>query len=196
MQTNFIIKNKNPRIKNLGGNITSHHVMSTHPSSTDLQTLREEGNERNCFVSLIVNNEGTYYAAITRKVQTKSEVTVKSLGTSYEFFGEGTKEITHDGTETTKVIDKEIIQYYDLEVERHEVSNSLSYLDARFDEIQKKKQQSFSKGREVWSTRDSWYSKNTNSIDSFFNQEKRNQDYKQLELLREMKLYPKKMKRK
>jgi hypothetical protein len=164
--------------------VHSHHVMSTHPSGTDLQTLREEGNERNCFVSLIVNNAGTYYAAITRKVQTKSEVTVKSLGTSYEFFGEGTKEITHDGTETTKTIDKEVIQYFDLEIERHEVSNSLSYLDVRFDEIQKKKQQSFSKGREVWSTRDSWYPKNTSSIDNFFDQEKRHQDYKQLELFK------------
>lgn len=117
----------------------SHHGMLSTPSGTDLQTLRDEGNERNCFVSLIVNNAGTYYAAITRKVQTKSEVTIKSLGTSYEFFGEGTKEISHDGTETTKTIDKEVIEYFDLEVERHEVSNDLEYLDARFDEIQKKK---------------------------------------------------------
>lgn len=117
----------------------SHHYMSCTPSGTDLQTLREEGNERNCFVSLIVNNAGKYYAAITRKVQTKSEITIKNLGTSYEFFGEGTKEITHDGTETTKTIDKEVIQYFDLEVERHEVSNTLSYLDDRFDEIAKKK---------------------------------------------------------
>ena len=139
MQTNFIIKNKNPRIKSLGDNITSHHQMACTPSGTDLQTLREEGNERNCFVSLIVNNAGKYYAAVTRKVQTKSEVTVKNLGTSYEFFGDGSKEITKENTETTKVIDKEVIEYFDLEVERHEVHNSLSYLDTRFDEIEKKK---------------------------------------------------------
>ncbi len=141
MQTNFIIKNKIPRIKSLGDNITSHHVMSTQPSGTDFQTLREEGNERNCFVSLIVNNAGTYYAAVTRKVQTKSEVTVKRLGTSYEFFGEGSKEISHDDTETTKTIDKEVIEYFDLEVERHEVSNDLEYLDARFEEIERRKSQ-------------------------------------------------------
>lgn len=139
MQTNFIIKNKNLRIKNLGDNITSHHQMSTQPSGTDLNTLKEEGNERNCFVSLIVNNAGKYYAAITRKVQTKSEVTVKKLGTSYEFFGEGSKDIALDNTKTTKVIEKEIIEYFDLEVERHEVSNSLAYLDDRFDEIIEKK---------------------------------------------------------
>ena len=140
MQTNFIIKNKNLRIKSLRDNITSHHQMSTQPSSTDINTLREEGNERNCFVSLIVNNVGTYYAAITRKVQTKSEVTIKRLGTSYEFFGEGTKEIVHNGSSTTKVMDKEVIEYYDLEVERHEVTNKLSYLDDRFDEIKRMKE--------------------------------------------------------
>ena len=119
--------------------IHSHHQMPTQPSGTDLNTLKEEGNERNCFVSLIVNNAGKYYAAITRKVQTKSEVTVKKLGTSYEFFGEGAKNISPDHTETTKVTEKEVIEYFDLEVERHEVSNSLAYLDDRFDEIIEKK---------------------------------------------------------
>lgn len=119
--------------------IHSHHQMSTQPSGTDLNTLKEEGNERNCFVSLIVNNAGKYYAAITRKIQTKSEVTVKKLGTSYEFFGDGSKEVEHDNTETTKVIEKEVIEYFDLEVERHEIPNTLAYLDDRFDEIAKKK---------------------------------------------------------
>lgn len=119
--------------------IHSHHQMSTQPSGTDLNTLKEEGNERNCFVSLIVNNAGKYYAAITRKIQTKSEVTVKKLGTSYEFFDDGSKEVEHDNTETTKVIEKGVIEYFDLEVERHEVPNTLEYLDARFDEIAKKK---------------------------------------------------------
>lgn len=119
--------------------IHSHHQMLTQPSGTDLNTLKEEGNERNCFVSLIVNNAGKYYAAITRKVQTKSEVTVKKLGTSYEFFGDGSKELEHKDETTTKVIEKEVIEYFDLEVERHEVPNTLEYLDARFDEIAKKK---------------------------------------------------------
>lgn len=119
--------------------IHSHHQMSTQPSGTDLNTLKEEGNERNCFVSLIVNNAGKYYAAITRKIQTKSEVTVKKLGTSYEFFGDGSKELEHKDKTATKVIEKVVIEYFDLEVERHEVPNTLEYLDARFDEITKKK---------------------------------------------------------
>ena len=121
------------------GLVHSHHQMSTTPSGTDLNTLREEGNERNCFVSLIVNNAGSYYAAITRKVQSKSEVTVKSLGTSYEFFGDGSKSLINDGTELTKTVDKEYIEYFDLQIERHEVPNTLSYLDTRFEEIENKK---------------------------------------------------------
>lgn len=120
--------------------VHSHHQMSTTPSNTDLNTLREEGNDRNCFVSLIVNNAGTYYAAITRKIQTKSEVTIKRLETSYEFFGNGNKDIKQENIEpTVKIVDKEVIEYFDLKIERHEVPNALSYLDNRFEEITKKK---------------------------------------------------------
>ena len=121
------------------GLVHSHHVLGAFMSGQDMKMVQQEGEDTNCFVSLVVDTRGQYVAIITRKVQTKSEVTIKSLGTSYEFFGEGTKEISHDGTETTKTIDKEVIEYFDLEVERHEVSNDLEYLDARFDEIQKKK---------------------------------------------------------
>lgn len=38
-------------------------------SGTDISTLKEEGRDRNHFVSLIVNNAGNYTAAITRKVR-------------------------------------------------------------------------------------------------------------------------------
>lgn len=120
--------------------IHSHHTLGAFFSSQDNLMLQQEGNDTNCFVSLVVDTPGNYVARVTRKVQTKSEVTVKRLGTSYEFFGEGSKEITHDDAVTTKVIDKEVIEYFDLEVKRHEVPNSLAYLDARFDEIIKKKE--------------------------------------------------------
>lgn len=117
----------------------SHHSLGAFFSGQDNKMLQQEGNDTNCFVSLVVDTKGEYVARITRKVQTKSEVTVKKLGTSYEFFGDGSKEVEHDNTETTKVIEKEVIEYFDLEVERHEVPNTLEYLDARFDEIAKKK---------------------------------------------------------
>ena len=118
----------------------SHHTLGAFFSSQDNLMLQQEGNDTNCFVSLVVDTPGKYVARVTRKVQTKSEVTIKNLGTSYEFFGEGSKAITKDNTEATKVIDKEVIEYFDLEVERHEVPNTLSYLDDRFEEIEKKKE--------------------------------------------------------
>ena len=117
----------------------SHHTLGAFFSGQDNKMLQQEGNDTNCFVSLVVDTPGNYVARVTRKVQTKSEVTIKNLGTSYEFFGEGSKDITKENTETTKVIDKEYIEYFDLEVERHEITNNLAYLDTRFDEIEKKK---------------------------------------------------------
>lgn len=63
------------------GLIHSHHTMSTFFSSTDLNTLKVEGSERNVFLSLIVNNAGTYTAAITRKVV--STVYKENLYTSF-----------------------------------------------------------------------------------------------------------------
>lgn len=163
----------------------SHHVMQTTPSGTDIQTLREEGNERNCFVSLIVNNAGTYYAAITRKVQTKSEVTAKSLGKSYEFFGEGSKELTHEGTEVTKVIEKEVIEYFDLEVERHEVQNNLSYLDDRFDEIARRKQLHASEDRMMLSPERQSVSEDKSFLDYLHGKTANNHSNKELDLFGE-----------
>ena len=122
--------------------VHSHHSLGAFLSGQDMKMVQQEGNDTNCFVSLVVDTPGNYVAIVTRKVQTKSEVTIKKLGTSYEFFGEGTKSITHDGTVTTKTIDKEVIEYFDLEIERHEIPNALSYLDTRFEEIEQKKKQS------------------------------------------------------
>lgn len=119
----------------------SHHSLGAFFSAQDNKMLQQEGNDTNCFVSLVVDTKGEYVARITRKVQTKSEVTVKKLDTSYEFFGDGSKELEHKDETTTKVIEKEVIEYFDLEVERHEVPNTLEYLDARFDEIAKKKEE-------------------------------------------------------
>ena len=61
------------------GLIHSHARLSTFFSGTDLATLREEGNDRNHFVSLIVNNAGTYTAAITRKLTVTKTFKYKSF---------------------------------------------------------------------------------------------------------------------
>lgn len=140
--------------------IHSHHNMKAFFSGTDTNTLQEEGNERNCFVSLIVNNEGTYCAAVTRKIQSKTEVTTKSLGTSYQFFGEGAVTTGESSAPAvTQVVDREYIEYYMLDIEKETVDNPLDYLDARFNEIEKKKAEekksqvisSYSTGSYNWS---------------------------------------------
>ena len=109
-------------------------------SGQDIATLRDEGNDRNCFVSLIVNNAGTYCAAITRKMQKKTEIVTKSLGTSYQFFGEGEIRTDEDPmSESTRVVDEETIEYFMMDVQIEKVDNPLSFLDTRFEEIEKKK---------------------------------------------------------
>ena len=51
------------------GLLHSHDKMSTFFSGTDTDTLKAEGSSMPHFVSLIVNNEGKYTAAITSKVE-------------------------------------------------------------------------------------------------------------------------------
>lgn len=70
------------------GLIHSHNNMSTFFSGTDTNTLRSEGSVRNHFVSLIVNNEGTYTAAITRKLKIFNKV---ESAYEYKSFGDNNK---------------------------------------------------------------------------------------------------------
>ncbi len=116
--------------------------MATFFSGTDTATLREEGNERNCFVSLIVNNAGTYSAAITRKVTKKVQSTLISQGASYEFFGEGIV-ASDEPTQKTETKEETTIEYFMLDVEVEKVDNPMEYLDARFEEINRKKNSGF-----------------------------------------------------
>lgn len=53
------------------GLIHSHCTFDTFFSGTDQNTLLQEGTDRNIFVSLIVNNAGTYTAGITRRMFSK-----------------------------------------------------------------------------------------------------------------------------
>jgi proteasome lid subunit RPN8/RPN11 len=67
------------------GLIHSHNTMATFFSDTDIETLKSEGSSMNNFVSLIVNNAGTYTAVITRLVSLEKNINVKG---TYPFFGE------------------------------------------------------------------------------------------------------------
>ena len=119
--------------------VHSHNQMQCWFSGQDQATLREEGNDRNCFVSLIVNNAGTYCAAITRKLSLTKKVTVETSGVFYEFFGEGKKALTIGASPVENVSEETAIQYFMLDVEVEKVENPLEYLDTRFDEIEAKK---------------------------------------------------------
>ena len=93
--------------------------MATFFSGTDTSTLLEEGKDRNHFVSLIVNNAGTYTAAITRKA-------VKDLTISgtlkYKSFDD--TEIELGELEPVKT-QSTVVEYFMLEVEKHEAQTSL-----------------------------------------------------------------------
>lgn len=111
------------------GLVHSHHAMSTFFSGTDTSTLKEEGSDVNHFVSLIVNNAGTYNAAITRKVDIKNDV--YSVYT-YKSFGDIAIEGKADYTEC-----KTCIEYFYLNIEVEQSINNNSEL---FDRINKLKE--------------------------------------------------------
>ena len=124
------------------GLIHSHNNMSTFFSKTDTATLEEEGRDRNNFVSLIVNNAGTYTAAITRKVKRYSRI--KSM-LVYEFFGDGeiqdTKEYTEDGAEE--------IEWFYLKIEKEGENYSFSDMAARLEEIKQAKAERAEKAKKA-----------------------------------------------
>lgn len=112
------------------GLIHSHNNMSTFFSGTDTATLKEEGRDRNNFVSLIVNNAGSYTAAITRRIKSKQ---VKE-SVSYEFFGDGEK---HDTKEY--VSDADEIEWFYLKIEKEGENYSFPDMAARLEEIKQAK---------------------------------------------------------
>ena len=112
------------------GLIHSHNNMSTFFSGTDTATLKEEGRDRNNFVSLIVNNAGSYTAAITRRI--KSKQVMESV--SYEFFGDGEKQDTKK-----YVSDADEIEWFYLKIEKEDENYSFPDMSARLEEIRKAK---------------------------------------------------------
>lgn len=113
------------------GLVHSHNTMPAFFSSTDISTLKEEGMERNHFVSLIVNNEGSYTAAITRNVKSKRVI---NETISYKSFEDALVEAVNDYKEEV-----EELQYFDLDIIKPE-NCSFSDIDTRLTEIKKAKE--------------------------------------------------------
>lgn len=113
------------------GLMHSHYTMGAFFSGTDIATLSEEGNDRVHFLSLIIDTKGTYQACITRKVTRKFTCT----GTS--------KCLTFNGVESeeeySEVIDKSVIEYYELKVTRPVLADENQELASRIEEIYKQK---------------------------------------------------------
>ena len=71
----FYYKNKNLEIKNSKDNILSHCSFNTFFSGIDANTLDDLGHDMPHFLSLIVNNAGTYCAKITRRIPVSNHYT-------------------------------------------------------------------------------------------------------------------------
>lgn len=105
--------------------------MNSFFSNTDVQTLREEGRDRNHFVSLIVNNEGTYTAAITRKVKTSRSITEDI---SYSTFNDKEVLISSDSCYKEEF---EEIEYFNLRILKE--SPDQIYLNDRLEDLSLKR---------------------------------------------------------
>lgn len=113
------------------GLIHSHNNMATFFSGTDTATLNEEGRDRNHFVSLIVNNEGTYTAAITRKIKA-----TKTIQESYSYGSFEDTTVTGVNNYQEEV---EFIEYFGLDITKEGETFSFQELDNRLAEIRKRK---------------------------------------------------------
>ena len=97
-----------------------------------------EGTDRNNFVSLIVNNAGTYTAAITRKVKSRS---IKEE-LSYEFFGNGEVQSTEE------YVDESVkIEYFNLKIEKEGEVLEFNNIKDRLEEIKKQKEEESKKAK-------------------------------------------------
>lgn len=113
------------------GLIHSHNNMKTFFSGTDTETLRKEGIDRNHFVSLIVNNEGTYTAAITRKLSIKK--IVRSTYTYRTF-----DDIEKQGIKSEEE-EEEVILYNYLDIIKEVDDTSFIEIDQRLKVIKEEK---------------------------------------------------------
>lgn len=115
------------------GLIHSHNHMATFFSGTDTGTLNQEGADMAHFVSLIVNNAGTYSAAVTRRYKAKQVIK--------EVFSYPTwKDEERVGTDEFEA-EEEYLEWFPLEVEKQSlpVDDVEAELVARMKEIDAEK---------------------------------------------------------
>ena len=127
------------------GLIHSHHSMKAYFSGTDTNTLIDEGSDLNHFLSLIVNNDGQYVARITRKLKkkTKTESFITYTESSeYNTYEDTTIIVSKDAQrQETKIEEQEttVIEYFEGIINKTEVHEPFTELDARLEEIKNNK---------------------------------------------------------
>lgn len=154
--------------------------MSSFFSKTDLFTLQSEGADRNNFVSLIVNNEGSYSAAITRKVARHLDIEEDN---ACSFFGNDSDKNCQNYS-----VDEEVVEFYMLDIDRQIPENSFSYLDERFEKIKSSKKTDIDKNNRFkqpasYAANSPWLPKSTYKEPSLFKEE-------ELDALDDMNLIP------
>lgn len=111
------------------GLIHSHNNMSTFFSGTDTNTLLTEGSDVNHFVSLIVNNAGTYTAGITRRISVVQKVSEEYTYPSWKDENKsGTREFTASKT---------YVQWFNLNVNVDKTPEDESEILERIKEVRK-----------------------------------------------------------
>ena len=127
------------------GLIHSHNRMKAFFSGTDTNTLLEEGTDRNHFVSLIVNNEGSYVAAVTRRIKQEVHAVahiVYTTKTHYNSWDDidiplSDNETVEKDKEETKTI--EYVEWYDLNITKEAADNDFNEIDDRLAAIKEAK---------------------------------------------------------
>lgn len=113
------------------GLIHSHNNMATFFSRTDTNTLLLEGQDTNHFVSLIVNNAGTYTAGITRHITSKLTMTESYNYPTFE------DKDNHSQRRTSE--EKDYIEWFNLAITVEKSPYAFEDIDAQLTEIRENK---------------------------------------------------------
>ena len=92
------------------GLVHSHHSLQTFFSGQDTSMLKQEGANRNHFLSLIVNNAGTYSAKLTSREVVEQQTICVSKGKSFNDVGYEQKEETNQTYTIVSTYDLNIIK--------------------------------------------------------------------------------------
>lgn len=117
------------------GLIHSHNRMAAFFSGQDVFTLGDNAPDMNRFFSLIVNNEGTYKAAITRKNEVKEKVERLNTYKSFEDVQFSDK-VSFERT----IEPKYVAEYVEIiKSEPYCSKEAIGFLSTQFNEIQERK---------------------------------------------------------